>query len=167
MVDLNATLIAQIINFLLLVAILARFAYKPLMQALEDRKNRIASDLQAAEQERTGAEQLRKEYQDQLAEARVQAQVIVEKAVKQAEQEAQQQLQEVRAQIDREKKLAREEIIREREKALSELRGEVVALSVAAASKLIAKNMDSEVNAKLVSEFIDRLDEQKIGGLPC
>ncbi len=167
MVDLNATLIAQIINFLLLVAILARFAYKPLMQALEDRKNRIASDLQAAEQERTGAEQLRKEYQDQLAEARVQAQVIVEKAVKQAEQEAQQQLQEVRAQIDRDKKLAREEIIREREKALSELRGEVVSLSVAAASKLIAKNMDSEVNAKLVSEFIDRLDEQKIGGLPC
>lgn len=167
MVDLNATLIAQIINFLLLVAILAKFAYKPLLQALEDRKNRIANDLQTAEQERANAEQLRREYQDSLAQARMQAQAIVEKAAKQAEQEAQRQLQEVRAQIEREKKLAQEEIIREREKALAELRGEVITLSMAAAGKLIAKNMDSEANAKLVSEFIDKLDSQKTGGLPC
>lgn len=167
MVDLNATLIAQIINFLILVAILAKFAYKPLLQALEDRKNRIANDLQVADQERANAEQLRREYQDSLAQARMQAQAIVEKAAKQADQEAQRQLQEVRAQIEREKKLAQEEIIREREKALAELRGEVITLSMAAASKLIAKNMDSEANAKLVSEFIDKLDSQKTGGLPC
>lgn len=167
MVDLNATLIAQIINFLILVAILAKFAYKPLMKALEDRQNRIAADIQSAEQERAAAEQLKREYQDSLAQARAQAQAIVEKAVKQAEQEATRELQEVRSQIERERKLAQEEIIREREKALAQLRGEVVALSMAAAGKLIAKNMDSEVNAKLVSDFIEKLDEQKIGGLPC
>ncbi len=167
MVDLNATLIAQIINFLILVAILAKFAYKPLMKALEDRQNRIAADIQSAEQERAAAEQLKREYQDSLAQARAQAQAIVEKAVKQAEQEATHQLQEVRSQIERERKLAQEEIIREREKALAQLRGEVVALSMAAAGKLIAKNMDSEANAKLVSDFIEKLDEQKIGGLPC
>ena len=167
MVDLNATLIAQIINFLILVAILAKFAYKPLMKALEDRQNRIAADIQSAEQERAAAEKLKREYQDSLAQARAQAQAIVEKAVKQAEQEATQQLQEVRSQIERERKLAQEEIIREREKALAQLRGEVVALSMAAAGKLIAKNMDSEANAKLVSDFIEKLDEQKIGGLPC
>lgn len=167
MVDLNATLIAQIINFLLLVAILAKFAYKPLMQILEERQTRIASDLEKAAQEKASAEQFRQEYQNQLAEARVQAQAIVEKATKQAEQEAQRQLQEVRAQIEREKKVAQEEIIREREKALAQLRGEVVSLSMAAAGKLIAKNMDSDVNAKLVSEFIDKLDERKIGGLSC
>lgn len=167
MVDLNATLIAQIINFLLLVAILAKFAYKPLMKALEDRQNRIASDIQTAEQERAAAEQLKREYQDNLAQARAQAQAIVEKAVKQAEQEAQDQLREVRVQIERERKLAQEEIVREREKALAELRGEVVALSIAAAGKLIAKNMDDQANSKLVSDFIEKLDEQKIGGLPC
>ena len=167
MVDLNATLIAQIINFLILVAILAKFAYKPLLQALEDRKNRIASDLANAEQERVSAETLRREYQEQLNQARLQAQAIVEKAVKQAEAEAQRQLQDVRAQIEREKKLAQEEIVREREKALAELRGEVVTLSLAAAGKLISRNMDSDANSKLVSDFIDKLDKQKIGGLPC
>lgn len=167
MVDLNATLIAQIINFLILVALLAKFAYKPLMQTLADRQNRIASDLETAEKQRQDAEQIKRELQEQMAQARTQAQAIMEKAVKQAELTQQQMLEEARAEIDREKKQAREEITREREKALADIRNEVVALSMAAATKIVAKNMDTETNAKLVSDFIDKLDDRKIGGLPC
>lgn len=167
MIDLNGTLIAQIINFLILVFILAKVAYKPLMQALADRQAKIAQDIESAEKERMTAEQLRKEYQEQLAAARGQAQAIVDKAMKLAEQTKEELLAEARAEHARLLKATQEEIAREREKALAELRGEVVSLSLAAATKIIGQNMDKEVNAKLVADFIDKLDEKKIGGLPC
>ncbi len=166
MVDLNATLIAQIINFAILVAILAKFAYKPLVKTLEERQNRIAGDLENAERERKLAENLKREYQDQLAQARTQAQAIVEKATKLADQTKEEILTEARNENARLLKAAQEEIAREKESAVAELRKEMVTLSVAAASKIIGQNMDSQTNAKLVSDFINKLDE-KTGGLPC
>ena len=70
MVDVNATLIAQILNFLVLLAILAKFAYKPLLKAMDDRRNRIINDLDSAEQTRLDAEALKEQYAEQLAGAR-------------------------------------------------------------------------------------------------
>ena len=167
MVDLNATLIAQIINFLILVAILTKVAYKPLMQALADRQAKIADSLEMAEQEKQAAEKLKQEYLAQLAEARTQAQTIVEKAAKLAEQTKEEILKEAREESSRLLKVTQEEIAREREQAIAELKGEVVTLAVAAASKIIAQNMDEQANARIVDDFINNLDGKKIGGLPC
>lgn len=167
MVELNATLIAQIINFLILLAILSKVAYKPLMKALADRQAKIAESLETAERERASAEELKREYQAQLAAARTQAQEIVDKAVKLAEQTKEEILEEARAENARLLKTAQEEIARERDRALAEMRNEVVALSVLAAEKVIARNLDAETNGKLVTDFIEKLDKEKIGGLPC
>ncbi|CQR70625.1 ATP synthase subunit b, sodium ion specific [Sporomusa ovata DSM 2662] len=167
MVDLNATLIAQIINFLILVAILTKVAYKPLMQALADRQAKIADSLETAEQEKQAAEKLKQEYLAQLAEARTQAQAIVEKAAKLAEQTKEEILKEAREESIRLVKTTQEEIARERERAIAELKGEVVTLAVAAASKIIAQNIDEQANAKIVDDFINKLDGKEIGGLPC
>jgi F-type H+-transporting ATPase subunit b len=164
---LDATLLAQIINFLILVAILTKVAYKPLMKALADRQARITESLDSAEKEKSAAEELKREYQEQLAQARTQAQAIVEKASKLAEQAREEILQEARVEHARLLKEAQEEIAREREKAVAQLRDEVVALSMAAASKIIGSSIDAATNAKLVTDFIDRLDEQKTGGLKC
>ncbi|WP_371363156.1 ATP synthase subunit b, sodium ion specific [Sporomusa rhizae] len=167
MVELNATLIAQIINFLILVAILTKVAYKPLMQALADRQAKIADSLETAEQEKQAAEKLKQEYLAQLADARAQAQAIVEKAAKLAEQTKEEIMKEAREESARLLKATQEEIARERERAVAELKGEVVTLAVAAASKIIAQNIDEQANAKIVDEFIGNLDGKKIGGLPC
>jgi F-type H+-transporting ATPase subunit b len=167
LVELNATLIAQIINFLILLAILSKVAYKPLMKALADRQAKIAESLETAERERASAEELKREYQAQLAAARTQAQEIVDKAVKLAEQTKEEILEEARAENARLLKTAQEEIARERDRALAEMRNEVVALSVLAAEKVIARNLDAETNGKLVTDFIEKLDKEKIGGLPC
>ena len=86
MVELNGTLIAQIVNFLILVGILTKFAYKPLMKALEDRQKKIADSIDSAERERQEAQQLKLNYQQQLSDARAEAQAIVEKAEKLAEE---------------------------------------------------------------------------------
>lgn len=167
MVDLNATLIAQIINFLILVAILSKVAYKPLMKALADRQARIADSLETADQERSAAEQLKREYMEQLAQARVQAQAIVDKATKLAEETKEEIMQEARTEHARLLKEAREEIAREQQRAIAELKNEVVSLSIAAATKIIGHNIDAATNAQLVTDFIDKLDEQKMGGLKC
>jgi F-type H+-transporting ATPase subunit b len=167
LVELNATLIAQIINFLILVAVLTKVAYKPLLQALADRQAKIADSIEAAERERTAAEELRHEHQQQLAQARARAHEIVEKALALAEQTKEEILEKAREEHARLLKAAQEEIGRERDRALVQLKGEVVALSMAAATKIIAKNLDEQVNAKLVADFINNLDQEKISDLPC
>jgi F-type H+-transporting ATPase subunit b len=165
LVELNATLIAQIINFLLLAYILKKFVFGKVLQAMGDRQARIVNSLETADRERTAAEELKREYQEQLAQARTQAQAIVEKATKLAEQAKDDILKEARAEHARLMKEAQEEIVRERERAVAEIRNEVVALSIAAAGKVIGQNLDANANAKLVSDFINKLDGQKIGGV--
>jgi F-type H+-transporting ATPase subunit b len=167
LVELNGTLIAQIVNFLILVGILTKFAYKPLMQALEERQNKITDNIESAERERKEAEQIKLGYQKQLADARAQAQAIVEKAEKLAEETKEEILKEARLESARILKAVQAEVVRERELALAQLKGEVVALSMAAAAKIIEKNMDNQANAMLVTSFIEKLDTQKTGGLPC
>ena len=85
MVNINATLIAQILNFLVLVFVLAKFAYKPLLGMMEERKNKIASDLDAAENAKKDAEAVKAEYAAKLADARQEAQAIIENARKTAQ----------------------------------------------------------------------------------
>lgn len=157
MVSLNGTLLFQFINFFILVAILAKFAYKPLLKVLEERRNKIASDLDEAEKARQDADKLKADYEAQIRDAQAKAQAIVDKAVKQADKEAQAQLDAIRAQIAREKQIAQTEIANEREAAIREMRKEVVTLSMAVAEKLLQKNMDTDMNAKLVAECIHQL----------
>jgi F-type H+-transporting ATPase subunit b len=164
LIDINGTLLIQFLNFFVLVAILAKFAYKPILKTLEDRKNKIASDLDNAETARKAAEQLKADYQEQIKNAHAEAQAIIDKAIKQADKEAQAQLASVRAQITREKEVAQAEIANEREAAIREMRNQVVTLSMAGAEKLLKKNMDTEMNQKLIADFIDKIDAQKAAG---
>ena len=167
MFNFNMTMIAQVVNFLILVLVLAKFAYQPLLKAMADRQARIAGDLAAAEKERQAAEQLKRDYQQQMQEARAQAQAVIDKAVKTAEQMKQEILDEARAEHARMLKNAQLEITRQTDAAMAGIRGEVVAMTVAAAAKIIEKEMDSATNEKLVTDFIEKLDSAKIGGLPC
>jgi F-type H+-transporting ATPase subunit b len=162
----NGTLLAQILNFLILAAILAKFAYKPLMNMLEERRNKIAASIESAEKDKMEAQKLKQEYYDQLAQARTQAQAIVDKAEKLAEESKEEILTAAREESARLLKAVQDEIVREREKALAQIRNEVVAIAISAAAKIVEQNLDQEANAKLVDHFIDKLD-QAPGGLPC
>ncbi|WP_301860335.1 F0F1 ATP synthase subunit B [uncultured Megasphaera sp.] len=164
MVSLNGTLLFQILNFVVLVVILAKFAYKPLLKTLEDRRNKIASDLDGAAKARKEAEQLKADYEAQIRDAQAQAQAIVDKAVKQADKQAQAQLDAIREQIQREKEIAQAEIANEREAAIREMRNEVVTLSMAVAEKLLKKNLDSDGNAALISDCIKQIHTRSAKG---
>lgn len=164
MVDLTlGTILAQMLNFFILVWILARFAYKPLVSMMQERKERIAKDLADAQAARNEAEQFKADYAAQIANARQEAQQIVEKAVQQAEATTREQLAAAREQIEREKERARQDIVNERDCAMNNLRNEVISLSVAMATKVVAKDMDSETNTKLIEDAIAKLDSKTIG----
>lgn len=164
MVDLTlGTILAQMLNFFILVWILARFAFKPLVSMMLERKERIAKDLADAQAARNEAEQFKADYAAQIANARQEAQQIVEKAVEQAEATTREQLAVAREQIEHEKERARQDIVNERDRAMNNLRNEVISLSVAMATKVVAKDMDSETNTKLIEDAIAKLDSKTIG----
>ena len=164
MVELNATLFAQIINFAVLLLILNWFYKRFVKNALEERQNRIAGALAAADKERETAEELRRQYQEQLAAARVEAQAIIDKAAKLADETREEIIAQARAEHARLLEEAKAEIAREREFALAQLKAEVITLSVSAAAKIIGRNIDAQANAALVEEFIGQLDAKKLGG---
>ena len=156
MIDINWTLAAQILNFLILVVLLRAFAYKPIVNMLQERQKKIEMSLAKADEDVEKAEALKKEYEDQLASARVKAQNIIDSASRQAAEERDESVVKTKRDIEQMKKSAAET-----------LRAEVVALSMAAASKVIAKNLDEKANESLIAEFADRLGNEKLGDLSC
>ncbi|MBR2215935.1 MAG: F0F1 ATP synthase subunit B [Selenomonadaceae bacterium] len=167
MIEINATIMAQILNFLILVVILRAVAYKPVVNMLKAREDKIAESLDKAEADKAEAGATLKKYQAQLAEARTKAQDIMDKAEKAARDERDASIAATKHEIEQLKKAAQEEIQRDREKAVAELKGEVVNLSMAAASKIIAKNISAADNEEIIGEFIAKLDKDKIGDLSC
>ena len=88
---------------------------------------------------------------------------IVEKAHHQAKLSTAEEVAAARSQIENEKERARQDIVIERDRAMNSLRNEVVSLSVAMAGKVVAKDMNSETNTKLIEDAIRQLDSKTIG----
>lgn len=167
MIDLNATFFAQILNFLILVVILRALCYKPIVRMIKAREDKIAESLAKADSDVAEAEELKKSYQTQLAEAREKAQAIVDKAEKVAASNREASIQDTKREIEQMKKAAQAEIQRDHERAADQLKKEIVALSLLAAGKVVAKNLEASENEALVGDFIDKLDKDKIGDLSC
>ena len=167
MIDINATLVAQMLNFLILVVVLRLVAYKPIVKMLQEREERIAGSIQKADADKAEAEAVLKDYKAQLASARAKAQDIMDKAEKRAQDEHAAKIQETHSEINQMKEAAQQQIQRERSQAVEQLKSQMVVLSMAAAQKIVSKNMDAAENEALIGEFIDQLDKDKIGDLPC
>lgn len=163
MVELNGTLLWQIVNFVILCAILGHFAYKPMLKVLDERKARIQNDLDSAASANADAQKLKESYEAQLRDAEVRAQEIVDKAVKEAKVQAQAQIDEAHAAIQKSKDQATQQIERERKDALEDLKAQVADLSCEIAAKIISKNMTPDANDRLIAESIAKLDAKKAG----
>ena len=155
MVDVNATLIAQILNFLVLLAILAKFAYKPLLKAMDDRRNRIINDLDYAEQTRLDAEALKEQYAEQLAGARQEATEIVNKANQIAQNLHDELVEQARVEQEALMANAPARIEQEKQQALLDIRAEVIKLSTLIAGKIVNQKLNSDKDQKLVADIAD------------
>ena len=147
-------LVAQLINFFLLLVVLRIFLYRPILDVLDRRSQRIREGLEAAEQSKEQAAQAEQEVARQIEEARRQGQTLIAQA-----QEASTRIQEEsRNQARREGEVllerARNEIQLERDQAIAELRREFADLTVAAAEKVIGQSLDRQAHRRLIDEVL-------------
>ena len=152
-------LIWTIITFIVLLAVLRKFAWKPLLTALEQRENTIRNSLEEAQRARREAEQILAENQRILAEATRESVRIIEQGRVEAERLrtsiTEQTQTEARRLIDD----ARREITRERQLAIQELKATAADLALAAAGRLLSTTVTDAEHRRLVAEFIERFPE--------
>ncbi|MEE9190881.1 MAG: F0F1 ATP synthase subunit B [Candidatus Neomarinimicrobiota bacterium] len=148
-----------IITFLVLLWLLAKFAWKPLLALLEKREENIRNSLKDAEKAREELEALNQKTEKLLAEARVEAQGIVS-----AGRAAAEKLQDDLARKAKEKSESliaesKRQIQSEKDEALSEIKFEVVTLSLEIASKLIEKNLSDKDNRELIDSTLKNIQK--------
>jgi F-type H+-transporting ATPase subunit b len=154
LLDLSLSFVAEVIAFLAMIGILARWVYPRVLAAAEARQRQVAEQLTAAEKARADAEERLKEADAQLREARRQAAEIIEGANRTAELLR----ADLRAQAEEESKRivegARRDIEAERQKALQSVRAQVADLVVAATERVVGESLDGERHRQLIEKAI-------------
>jgi F-type H+-transporting ATPase subunit b len=147
--------------FLLLLLILKKFAWPAILGAVEAREQALERQLAEAARDREQAAQVLAEHQKLLGEAKAQALALIVEARNAAEKDRSHAVEKTKQEQQEMLAQARREIVAERERAIAELRREAVDLSLAAASKLIEKRLDSDTDRKLVTEFLAGLEDRR------
>jgi len=142
------------IVFLALLGILWKFAWGPILGAVEAREKGIQGTLDRAAEERAEAARLLAQHKEQMAEARKQVQEMVAGAREAGERIRSEIEAKAREEGDRLLERARSEIEREKEQAVETLRRECVELALSAASKLLQRRLDAEADRKIVEDYL-------------
>ena len=144
----------QVINFLLLLYLLNRFLFKPVLARLDERSQKISKGLEDAEVAARDRELARAEREAAVSEARKEAATVIANANKIATETRDEILAKAREDAERVTERAREEINAEKDKAMAELRAHVADLALDAAAKLVRADMNATTQRRLVEEFL-------------
>jgi F-type H+-transporting ATPase subunit b len=147
-------LLFQVINFLLLLYLLNRFLFKPVLARLDERSARISKGLEDAEVAARDRELARAEREAAVSEARKEAADLLANANKIAADTRDEILTKAREDAEKVSQRAQEEITAEKDKAMAELRTHVADLALEAATKLIRSDMNATTQRRLVEEFL-------------
>jgi F-type H+-transporting ATPase subunit b len=154
-VSLNATLIAQMLVFLILVWFTMKYIWPPILKAMEDRAKRIAEGLEAADRARRELVEADTRAAEEVKKARAEAAVIIERANQQAGQIVDKARADALLEAAKQKAQAQADIDNMAHRARAELRGQVATLAVAGAEKILGR----EVNAATHKDLLDQLVE--------
>ncbi len=146
-----------IVTFLVLLALLAKFAWRPLLQALAEREETIRKSLAEAEKARQELERLNQESEAIIRQARGEAEAIVGASRAGAERLRTELRDKARVEAEGILKNAERQIQLETARALEQIRNEAADLSVAIASKIIQKNITKEDNERLIDDALKQL----------
>jgi F-type H+-transporting ATPase subunit b len=150
-----------IVTFLVLVFALAKFAWRPLLEALESRQSAIRKALDDAAQAKKELEQLHEQSAQIIREGRVEAESIIGKSRADAERLRAEMKDKARAEADAIVKNAERQIQLETTRALQQIRAEAVDLSVMIASKIIQRNLSKEDNERLIDEALKQVQSRR------
>ena len=155
--DINLTLIGQSIAMLVFVWFCMKFIWPPLMRAIEERQTQIADGLAAAERGEQSLEKARAESDDIIGDARKQATTILDQAHARANEIVAEGKADGVKERDRQLAAARSEVEQETNRAREELRGQVSAIAVASAEKILQREIDSKTHEDILSKLAAEL----------
>jgi len=158
LIELNRSLLVQVVNFLILLVVLHRFVYKPLLRTLEARSSAIKHQLAEAQAAREAAQQQLAEFEARLQAAQAEAHEVRERALREAAATRERLTAEARQEASRLVAAARVEIDQDVRRAKAELRAQVGTLAVQIAERVIQRSLRDEDHQRLVQEALTRMD---------
>ena len=153
----NGTLVAEVIAFLIMVGILAKYAYPPIIRAAEARQKQIEEGVKAAQEAERRLKDVQKDVEETLAEARAQAREFINRAHQEASAEAEELRNRGRRDAEAQVEKARGDIQAEKDRAVQELRAQVGALVVEAAGKVLGAAIDEKSHQRLIEESLSQV----------
>ena len=153
------TFLAQICNLMIQLVIFKKFLLKPIKQVIADRKAKADSEIADAQKLRTEAEAMKAEYEQNLQNARTEANQIVAAAQKTATARSEEIVGEARAQAAALKQKAEADIAQERKKAVNEVKDEIGGMAMEIASKVVEREIREADHKDLIDEFIKNVGE--------
>jgi F-type H+-transporting ATPase subunit b len=155
LLDVNPGLIFwTVITFIILLLILRKLAWKPILTALDQRENSIKDALEKADQARLDASKALEENKASIAKAEEESRKIIEQSRSFAEKLKEQMLQESKAQQQKIIQDAAAEIERRKDSAFNELKNQVAEIAVRAAEKILNEKLDDETQKKMIDKYI-------------
>jgi len=153
----GAFLLAQIVNFFILLFLLKKFVFPPIVNMLDDRKKRIAEGLTAADVARREAEEERKRLMAQLEAERAEAQQRVAAASAQAEKVKEDILAQARREAEAIKTSAIEEAEAEKQRILAEAHKQIAELAMLATERVVREGLDEQTQHKIIEDFLSQV----------
>jgi F-type H+-transporting ATPase subunit b len=155
--NLNATIIGQMIAFALFVAFCMKYVWPPIMAALEERTKKIADGLAAAERGRHEQELAEKRAKQVIQEAKEQASEIISQAQRRGNEIVDESKDNARIEGDRILTSAKAEIDQEANRARDELRTQVGSVAIAGAAKILSREIDDKAHTDLLEELVGQI----------
>ncbi|MGA7296075.1 MAG: F0F1 ATP synthase subunit B [Rhodanobacteraceae bacterium] len=155
--SINATLIAQMIVFLILIWFTMKFIWPPLVKAMDERTRRIQDGLSAADKARKELAEADEQVQAEVRKARSDAATIIDRAQQQANQIVDKARTDAQSEAARQKSLAQDEIDNMSHRARDELRGQVAALAVQGAERILQREIDPAAHKAMLDQLVTDL----------
>lgn len=150
-------LIAQLVNFFLVLGVLWRFALKPLQKIMADRSQEIQNSLVQAKEIEQKLKETDQNKINTLLQAKKDAQAIIDQTNKEAEILREKKVSELRLEMEKIVDQTKTSLANEKEQMIREVKSEVADLVIAVSSKLLEKNIDNENNKKLIASTVEHV----------
>ena len=153
-------LITHVVSFLILLFVLKRFLYKPIVNMLDQRAQRIRESLEAAERAREESAASQEEVQAQLEAARSEGQQFIASAREVAGRFREEETAKVRQEIEAERSRVTANIQRERDTAIEQLRSEFADLAITAAERVVERSLDQQAHQDIIDRVLEESDSR-------
>ncbi|HEM3489757.1 TPA: F0F1 ATP synthase subunit B [Streptococcus suis] len=147
-------------SFAILIGLIRLFAWNRITGIFEERANKIANDIDAAEEKLTAASNLVQQREQELVQGRVEGQKIIQDAVERAKLEKKRVLEQAEVEIQALKQKAQIEIEAVKREAQENLRVQVAELAVDLAGKIIMEDLDQQAHSNLIDRYLDKLGDK-------